>query len=139
MKCFIGRSQPAVLNLIAVDRNDQSISRPCFVKLIDGDRLIVACQRPPRLGSKVSVSYRDALFLGQTVRSFPTASGWRSEICVERIMTASESLLNLANSLHDENAVRLPAGYASPANVSSEATELKEDVLNDWVLKTFSK
>ncbi len=93
------RPEPAVITLISADSVSERMSGLCFVKHVQGDRLIVRSQRRPRVPSTVRVEYRDLLLIGETVRSVPTSSGWTSEILVGQIQTGSQSLLNLGKSL----------------------------------------
>ena len=79
---------------------------------------MVESKIPARMHSKVSVEHGDTLIVGNTIRIFPTAKGWRSEICIEQIVTTSQSLLNLGKILLGDD-----ARHFHPIDASATATK----------------
>ena len=117
----IGRSDPAVLNVPAIDSKRPSMRLSCFVKRLEGDRLMLVSQRRPGVPCGVSVEHGGTIFFGEAVRSIPTARGWCSEIRVKQTLTGSRSLMNLGKSLLAAGALQPKEG--APARQTEEQDE----------------
>jgi hypothetical protein len=92
----------AKLYLPSTASDGRDLTVPCTVDFCGGNELRIASGEPLVPGSAVSVEYKNALLLGEVVRSIEQTGGWQHSIRLKQVLNGLMNIMALRSHLLEQ-------------------------------------